>query len=349
MTGLIEPLGLLDGPGAAAAIAAGTALPLAGGPMAFSLARLLPDPVPIPVADIPPGWQEALARLTRPPEPEWCARPAIMGVLNVTPDSFSDGGEHLDPGEAVAAGLAMAAAGAAVVDVGGESMRPGARPTPPETEQARILPVIRALARQGVTVSVDTRHAATMERALAEGAAIVNDVSALAHDPRAAAIVARAGPPVVLMHMRGDPQTMGSLARYEDVAVEVVRELALRLAAAEAAGIPRRRIALDPGIGFAKTAAHNLELLARLPLLLTLGCPLVVGVSRKGFIGRLSGVPEPRGRLAGSLAAALFALGRGATVLRVHDVAEAAQAVRVWQALSQGAPLAPVSFAAAAG
>ena len=349
MTGLIEPLGLLDGPGAAAAIAAGTALPLAGGPLAFSLARLLPDPAPIPVADIPRGREEALTRLTTPPESSWCARPSVMGVINITPDSFSDGGKHFDPGEAVAAGLAMAAAGAAVVDVGGESTRPGARPTPPDIEQARILPVIRALTRQGVTVSVDTRNAATMEQALAAGAAIVNDVSALAHDPRAAAVLARAGAPVVLVHMRGNPETMGSLARYEDVAVEVVRELSLRLAAAAAAGIPSGRIALDPGIGFAKTAAHNLELLARLPLLLNLGCPLVVGVSRKGFIGRLSGVPEPRGRLAGSLAGALFALGRGAAVLRVHDVAETAQAVRVWQALSQGAPLAPVSFAAAAG
>ncbi|HTU53594.1 MAG TPA: dihydropteroate synthase [Acetobacteraceae bacterium] len=349
MRGLIEPLGLLDGPGAAAAIAAGAALPLAGGPRAFSLARLLPDPAAVPVADIPPAWRRSLERLISPPAAAWCPRPTVMGVLNITPDSFSDGGKHVDPGEAAAAGLAMVAAGAAIIDVGGESTRPGAAPTPPDTERARILPVIRALAHQGIIVSVDTRHAATMDAALGEGATIVNDISALAHDPQAARIVSRAGARVVLMHSRGDPQSMMGLAHYQDVAVEVVHELSLRLAAAEAAGVPRDRIALDPGIGFAKTAAHNLELLARLPLLLNLGCPLVVGVSRKGFIGRLSGVPEPRGRLAGSLAAALFALGRGAAVLRVHDVAETMQAVRVWQALSQGAPLAPVSFAAAAG
>jgi len=352
-TGLIEPLGLLDGPGAAAAIAAGTALPLAGGPLAFSLARLLPNPAPLRIADIPPAWHDALARLTAPPAAAWCPRPTVMGVLNITPDSFSDGGVHLDADHAAAAGLAMVAAGAAIIDVGGESTRPGAAPTPPETERARVLPVIRALARQGVTVSVDTRNAATMEAALGEGAAIVNDVSALAYDPLAPPLLARFDAPVVLMHTRGTPQTMGGLARYDDVAVEVVRELALRLAAAEAAGIARARIALDPGIGFAKTAAHNLELLARLPLLLALGCPLVLGVSRKSFIGRFSGVPEARGRLAGSLAAALFVLARGASVLRVHDVADTVQAVRLWQTLAGGScpagSLAPVSFAAAAG
>jgi dihydropteroate synthase len=354
---LIEPLGLMDGAASQAAIAAGMALPLAGGPLAFSLARLLPDPGPVPVVKIPPEWREALGRLTRPLPADpvrshWCLRPAVMGVLNVTPDSFSDGGDHLDhhldPGRAVAAGLAMAAAGAAVVDVGGDSARPGALPTPPAIEQARILPVIRGLARQGVRVSVDTRNATTMEAALAAGAAVVNDISALAHDPEALSVVARSGAPVVLMHMRGNPVTMAASAHYADVALEVTQELALRLAAAEAAGIPRHRIALDPGIGFAKTGEQNLELLARLPVLLNLGCPLVVGVSRKRFIGRLTGVDEPRRRLAGSLAAALFALGRGAAMLRVHDVPETVQAVRVWQALATG-PVAPLCLAVAAG
>jgi dihydropteroate synthase len=350
---LIEPLGLIGGSAAEAAIAAGTALPLAGGPLAFSLARVLPDRRPLPVAEIPPDWHDALDRLTgRPPAAAWCERPGVMGVLNVTPDSFSDGGAHLDynldPGRAVAAGLAMAVAGAAVVDVGGDSARPGAMPTPPAIERARIVPVIQELARQGVRVSVDTRNAATMEAAFAAGAAIVNDISALEHDPEALSVVARSGAPVVLMHMRGNPLTMGARAHYADVALEVVQELAGRLAAAEAAGIARHRIALDPGIGFAKTGEQNLELLARLPLLLNLGCPLVVGVSRKRFIGRLTGVDEPRRRLAGSLAAALFALGHGAAMLRVHDVPETVQAVRVWQALAAD-PLAPVCLAAVAG
>ncbi|MDA8049576.1 MAG: dihydropteroate synthase [Rhodospirillales bacterium] len=355
---LIEPLGLLDGASAAAAISAGNALPLAGGPLAFSLVRLLPDLRPAPVAEVSPDWLEALQRLSRPPGGAarggargpngWASQPSVMGVLNVTPDSFSDGGDHLDPARAVAAGLAMAAAGAAIVDVGGESTRPGAAPTPPAIEQARILPVIRELARQGVRVSVDTRNASTMQAALDAGATMVNDISALTHDPGAASLLARVGVPVVLMHMRGDPATMAAHAAYQDVALEVTAELASRLAAAEAAGIARVQIALDPGIGFAKTGEHNLVLLSRLPLLLNLGCPLVVGVSRKRFLGLLGDEADPRRRLAGSLAAALYALARGASMLRVHDVAETVQALRVWQALA-GAPASTVSLALAAG
>jgi dihydropteroate synthase len=257
-----------------------------------------------------------------------------MGVLNVTPDSFSDGGRHLDPARAIAAGLAMAEAGAALVDVGGETTRPRAAPTPPEEERRRILPVIRALAAHGVAVSVDTRNAATMAAALDAGARVVNDVSALAHDPDAARVVAGAGCPVVLMHMRGTPATMHEHASYADVAQEVARELALSIEAAEAAGIARAAIAIDPGIGFAKMAADNLALLPRLPLLLGLGRPLVVGVSRKRFIGTLAGEPAPARRLPGSLAAALHAAGHGAAMLRVHDVAETVQALRVWRALA---------------
>ena len=253
-----------------------------------------------------------------------------MAVLNVTPDSFSDGGRHAD---AVAAGLAMASAGADVVDVGGESTRPGARAVPPDEECRRVLPVVRALAAAGVAVSVDTRNAATMAAALDAGARIVNDVSALAHDPAAAAVVAAHACPVVLMHMRGQPETMAGLARYHDVAAEVAAELAGRVAAAEAAGIARAAIALDPGIGFAKDEAGNLDLLGRLGVLLGLGFPLVVGVSRKRFVGRTGGEAEPRNRFPGSLAAGLAACLRGAAVLRVHDVAETAQAVRVWRAI----------------
>jgi dihydropteroate synthase len=257
-----------------------------------------------------------------------------MGVLNVTPDSFSDGGDHADPAVAIEAGRAMLAAGAAIVDVGGESTRPGSPPTPPDIEQARILPVVRALAETGACVSVDTRHAATMQAALAAGARVINDIAGLAFDPEARAVVARAGCAVVLMHMRGTPDTMNAQARYDDVVAEVAAELADRMQAAIAAGIRPERIALDPGIGFAKTADHNLALLRGLPALRRLGRPLLVGVSRKRFIGTVTGVAAPRDRLAGSLAAGLFAVGQGAAILRVHDVAETVQALRMWQALS---------------
>ncbi len=265
-------------------------------------------------------------------------RPAVMGILNTTPDSFSDGGRHFDPAAAIAAGRAMGAAGADILDVGGESTRPGADPVPPEEECRRILPVIAALAAAGHRVSVDTRNAATMAAALDAGAVIVNDVSALAHDPRALPLVAARGCAVVLMHMRGTPATMASLARYDDVVAEVREELAARLAACRAAGLRGEAIALDPGIGFAKTRAQNATLLRGLPALAALGYPLLVGLSRKSLIGALAGAggeaPAPGARLAGSLAGALFALSRGARILRVHDVAETVQAVRVWGALA---------------
>ncbi len=261
-------------------------------------------------------------------------RPRVMGILNVTPDSFSDGGTHGSTAAAIAAGQALAAAGADIVDVGGESTRPGAAPVDPAEEIRRTVPVVRALAGAGVLVSIDTRNAATMAAALDAGAGIVNDVSALAHDPAAAALLAARRVPVVLMHMRGTPATMRAQACYGDVVTEVAAELAARRDAAEASGIARASICLDPGIGFAKRAGHSVALLRRLPALAALGCPLLVGLSRKAVIGRLSGVAEPRGRLAGSLAAGLFAVARGAAILRVHDVAETVQALRVWQVLA---------------
>lgn len=260
-------------------------------------------------------------------------RPRVMGVLNVTADSFSDGG-RTDPAAAIAAGIAMRADGADIVDVGGESTRPGSAPTPPEIERARILPVIRALAAAGVLVSVDTRHAATMVAALDAGAAIVNDITALSHDPGAASVVAARSCPVILMHMRGTPATMMGLAHYADVAAEVIGELAARIATAEQAGIRRDAIAVDPGFGFAKHPPHSLELLRGLSTLTSLGYPIVAGVSRKGFIGDLSGESDPARRFGGSIAAGLFALAQGAAVLRVHDVTATVQAVRVWHALT---------------
>lgn len=260
-------------------------------------------------------------------------RPQVMGILNVTPDSFSDGGGRAGSADAIAAGLAMAADGADIIDVGGESTRPGADAVPPDVEQARIMPVVQALARAGIRVSVDTRNAATMRAALDAGARIINDVSGLAHDPDAAATVAAYGCPVVVMHMRGVPATMNSLATYTDVVPEVRDELMARVAAAEAAGIARDNIAIDPGIGFAKHAAQSQAILRDLPVFASLGYPVLVGVSRKAFIGALSGEPEARRRLGGSIAAAVFAALRGATIFRVHDVRETVQALRVWHAL----------------
>jgi len=257
-----------------------------------------------------------------------------MGILNVTPDSFSDGGLHVDAGRAIAAGQRMIADGAAMLDIGGESTRPGATPVPPGEEARRILPVIAGLSGAGVPLSVDTRNAITMAAALDAGATVVNDVSGLLHDPASLPLVAARGCPVILMHMRGTPQTMVGLARYGDVTDEVLAELAARVVTAEAAGVVRSSVVIDPGIGFAKDAGHSIRLLRDLAAFRTLGCPILVGVSRKRFVGQLSGVPEAADRLAGSLAAGLFALSQGASILRVHDVAATVQAVRVWQGLA---------------
>jgi dihydropteroate synthase len=264
------------------------------------------------------------------------ARPLVMGILNLTPDSFSDGGQLASLDAVLETARFMLAAGADILDIGGESTRPGAVPVPPEEEQSRILPAIRALARDGVVISVDTRHASTMTAALDAGARIVNDVTALAHDPRAPGVVAARRAPVVLMHMRGTPATMNSLNRYGDIGADVAGELSAQIAAALAAGIAREAIALDPGIGFAKIGAQNVALLRDLGPLRALGLPLLVGVSRKGFIGTLSGEPVAARRLGGSIAGALFALSQGAQILRVHDVPETVQAVRVWQTLADG-------------
>ena len=262
--------------------------------------------------------------------------PLVMGILNVTPDSFSDGGRNADPATAVAAGLGMAADGAAIIDVGGESTRPGAAPVPPDEEIARVIPVVKALAAASLCVSVDTRRAATMKAALDAGARIINDVSGLTHDPAARGVVAAADCGVVVMHMRGTPETMNALARYGDVIAEVSAELHALVDAALHAGIARHRIALDPGIGFAKTAPHSMALLRHLADLATPDAfPILVGASRKRFIGTLSQEPDADRRLGGSIAAGLFALSRGASILRVHDVRATVQAVRVWHSLSR--------------
>jgi dihydropteroate synthase len=260
-------------------------------------------------------------------------RPLVMGILNVTPDSFSDGGKHAAADTAIAAGRAMLAAGVDIIDVGGESTRPNAAFVPPAEEITRVRPVIEALAREGAVISADTRNAATMEAALASGARIINDVTGLKHDPRAAALVAEADCPVVLMHMRGTPETMDAKAHYENVVEEVVAELTATRDAAIAAGIRAENIALDPGFGFAKRTPHNLRLLQATSRFVALGHPLLIALSRKRFIGETGGEPEAAKRFPGSLAAGLYAISQGANLLRVHDVAETIQALRVWERL----------------
>ncbi len=261
-------------------------------------------------------------------------RPRIMGVVNVTPDSFSDGGEAFSAEAAIVRGLAMAAAGADFVDVGGESTRPGSEPVPVDEELRRVVPVVSALAAAGVRVSIDTRRSEVMAAALDAGAAIVNDITALGGDPRSLPLVAERQAAVVLMHMQGEPRTMQRDPRYHDAPRDVCAWLSARLEACLAAGIARQRIALDPGIGFGKTLEHNLAILARLSLYRPLGCALVIGVSRKSFIARLNGEAPVQRRLPGSLAAGLAAVAQGAHILRVHDVEDTLQAVNVWCAIS---------------
>ncbi len=258
-----------------------------------------------------------------------------MGVVNVTPDSFSDGGEAFDPEAAVRRGLALLADGADIIDVGGESTRPGALPVSEAEEIRRVLPVVRELAASGALVSIDTRHASVMEAAIGAGATIVNDVTALTGDERSLEVVAQSDVCVVLMHMKGEPRTMQVDPRYRNVATDVSRWLSHRVGVCEAAGMSRNRLAVDPGIGFGKTLEHNLEILAQLGVYKSLGCALLIGVSRKSFIGRLCEDERVGGRLGGSLAAGLAAIQQNAHILRVHDVAETRQAIRVWRAISE--------------
>ena len=260
-------------------------------------------------------------------------QPQVMGILNVTPDSFSDGGRFADAGEAATAGADMAAEGAAIVDVGGESTRPGAAPVWAGDEAERVVPVISQLASGGAAVSIDTRKSEVMQVAVAAGARMVNDVSALTFDPQSSGFVAASGVSLVLMHHRGSPETMQHDPRYEDVLVEVYQWLEERIQAAVEAGVPRSNLLVDPGFGFGKTVAHNLELMNGLALFHGLGCPIVIGASRKRTIGALSGEAPSDRRLAGSIALMLKAVEQGAQIVRVHDVYESVQALRVWRGL----------------
>ncbi|MET0269401.1 MAG: dihydropteroate synthase [Sphingomonas sp.] len=355
----LRPTGFVDAPFGLD----GRVLRLAGGLLWFSAVEVIVAAGGrrvacdlVPVAALPqllsalPDAQRAaaeatLARLVAPRPPlrlgERTVRldqPQVMAILNMTPDSFSDGGRfETDPEGAAGAAIAMAAAGAAIIDVGGESTRPRAQTVWEGDEIARTLPVIERLARGGAAVSIDTRKAAVMEAAIGAGARLVNDVSALTYDPRSAAVVANGGGPVVLMHHQGAPETMQDAPTYGDALIEVYDWLDARIAAAEAAGIARTNILIDPGIGFGKRVAHSLALVNGLSLLHGLGCPIVLGASRKRVIGALSNEAPVDERLGGSLALALAGIAQGVQIVRVHDVAETAQAIRVWRGLRDSA------------
>lgn len=264
-------------------------------------------------------------------------QPQVMGIVNATPDSFSDGGTYADAEGAALAGSEMASAGAAIIDVGGESTRPGAKDVWEADEIERVLPVIQRLAASGTAVSIDTRKAAVMGAAVGAGARLINDVSGLTWDPQSAEVVAKAGVPVVLMHHQGNPQSMQDAPRYDDALIEVYLWLEERIEAAADAGIARDKMIVDPGIGFGKSVAHNLELMNGLALFHGLGCPIVLGASRKRLIGALSNEVAVDQRLAGSLTLALKAVEQGAQIIRVHDVPETVQALKVWRGLRDSA------------
>ncbi|WP_242442794.1 dihydropteroate synthase [Magnetospirillum sp. 15-1] len=353
------PAGLVWGEQAAAAVIAGNGWPLADGWAAFTalgvVTRRAAGGADLAVAsfaevvDWAEGEDPALARLVAETVHRMGAkrkpwggldmdRPRIMGIVNVTPDSFSDGGEAFETEAAVARGLALAEAGAEIIDVGGESTRPGADPVSPEEETRRVRPVVHALAERGLCVSIDTRHARVMAAAVEAGARIINDVTALLGDPDSLKVAARSGADLCLMHMQGDdPRTMQAAPVYACAPLDVFDHLAERVNECEAAGIARDRICLDPGIGFGKTPEHCAQVMGSLALLHGLGLPLLLGVSRKSFVARLSKGEAARDRLPGTLAANLAGLDAGYQVLRVHDVAETAQALAIWQAMRVGA------------
>jgi dihydropteroate synthase len=323
------------------------ARPLAGGLFGFTEVEVLrrgepPEILPADAAEaLHPEEAETFALLSRP-RPALAgldlAQPRIMGVVNVTPDSFSDGGLLADAGAAVAHGLALAEAGADILDIGGESTRPSAEPVGLGEELDRVIPVIEGLQAAGcpALVSIDTRKAAVARAALEAGAVMFNDVSALTYDQRSPAVAATA-PAVCLMHAQGDPRTMQENPRYGDVLLDVYDFLELRIAAAGAEGVDRARVVVDPGIGFGKTLGHNLALIRRLSLFHGLGCAVMLGVSRKRFIGVLAGVGEAHRLAPGSVAAGLAGLAQGVQILRVHDVAETRQALEVWRAIASEA------------
>lgn len=315
------------------------ALPIAGGWCWFDRAERLGrdgSRTIVGLADIPETVRDAISARRPPLAGLGFDAPRIMGILNVTPDSFSDGGRFIDPEAALAHARAMVGDGADLLDIGGESTRPGAETVPEAEETARTAPVIAALHGAGavpVPISIDTRKAAVAEAALQAGADIVNDVAAFTHDPALAGVVAGAGAPVCLMHAQGDPKTMQEAPRYDNVLLDVYDFLEERIAAAEAAGIARAQIIVDPGIGFGKVLAHNLALLNGISLFHALGCPILLGASRKRFIGVIANAPSAEDRAFGSVAVALGAARQGVQILRVHDTKETRQALSLDEAV----------------
>jgi len=345
----VRPVGLLYGATASAAVADGLALSLAGGPIAFAAAELIEGvpgntrmrlfAAPALASSGDADLAALIARITakRPPFAGiGLDRPALMGIVNVTPDSFSDGGLFDTKEAAIVHAAELAAAGAGIIDVGGESTRPGSDAVDEAEELDRVVPVIEGLAGLPAVISVDTRKASVAREAAKQGAKILNDVSALTHDAKSLGAAAETGLSVVLMHAQGEPKTMQDDPRYDDVVLEVFDYLETRIGAAVKAGIGRERIAADPGLGFGKTLAHNLSLLAHTSLFHGLGVPLLIGASRKRFIRGVAGGEEPRSREPGSQAAAIVAAAQGAQILRVHDVTSSRQALAVWRATVVG-------------
>jgi dihydropteroate synthase len=341
----MRPVGLLYGAVADAAMADGLALPLAGGPIAFTAAELIEGlpgntkvrlfAAPALVASGDADLAALMKRITakRPPFAGLALdRPVLMGIVNVTPDSFSDGGLFDSKEAAIVHAAELATAGAAIVDVGGESTRPGSDAVDETEELCRVVPVIEGLAGLPAAISVDTRKASVVCAAAKHGAKILNDVSALTHDANSLQVAAETGLSLILMHAQGEPKTMQDNPRYADVVLEVFEYLTARIAAAVRAGIAPSRIAADPGLGFGKTLAHNLALLAHITLFHGLGVPLLIGGSRKRFIKGVLGGDEPTSREPGSQAVAIAAAAQAAQILRVHDVAGTRQALAVWRA-----------------
>jgi dihydropteroate synthase len=329
-------------------------LPLAGGPLAFSALEVL-ERSPSGTLRRTIGLGELFERdwgrntleaadlveAIRSPRARLAGlsldRPRLMGIVNVTPDSFSDGGRHNSTAAAIAHGLSLAEEGADILDVGGESTRPGSDTVALDDELRRVIPVIEGLrAKTDKLISVDTRKAEVMRRAADAGADILNDVSALTHDPAALDVAAETGLPVMLMHAQGDPKTMNDDPQYSDVVLDVFDFLEQRIRACVDAGIPKSRLVADPGIGFGKHLHHNVAVLAAMSLYHGLGVPVLLGASRKKLIGQISNVDDPRKRVPGSIAAALHSIAQGVQIVRVHDVADTRQAVDVWEAVQAG-------------
>jgi dihydropteroate synthase len=316
------------------------ALPLAGGWTWFDTVEVLYRDARshlLPATELPQEARDRLTALRAPIAGLSFDTPQLMGILNVTPDSFSDGGEHYDPQIAVSHAQTMQDQGASIIDIGGESTRPGAEEVAIDEEVRRTAPVIKAIREASpVPISIDTRKASVARAAHEAGANLINDVAGFTFDPALAPFAAEAGLPVCVMHAQGTPDIMQVDPRYDNVALDVFDYLEERITALEATGIPRARIITDPGIGFGKTLEHNLTLLQNLALFHSLGCPILLGASRKRFIGTIGGTEEARHRAPGSIAVALAGVAQGVQMLRIHDVRETAEALRLWQAAALG-------------